>query len=483
MSLITYYSSTLGPGFTAPQITPADSLGGYTSITRWGGGALNDLFGTAAAASVTDGRADYRALYLYNDAPDVTIPDLKIYVAAGTDGAEGVAVGVDPRPASYLDSLSPQGVEIASVWAAPAGVVFSSPTTYAAGEEIGDLPPTAGKMVWIKRVPLGSAGGPADYVDIIFEASDETTIVRRIYWETAPYAETTRPTAPPNATASPAPFRRVTVDFLTLGGSRITWDLDRAFDDDGPYVFQLQFSHSGIATGGDWVDVGPPAEDVLYLLDPDQRLWGAGLTTAHYRILLTTADASYTSQAAPLFGRLDMRSWSMVREMLRKEQLMLRQFVGQNGSLLRARRYGTICSCTDAYTGEIGNSTCTICYGNKYEGGFYPPVPLRFANPANTDAEEKVEYNEGTGTVRRVTVFGRVTADVVVASRDVWVSEGEDERFYVHKVKEVASFRGQPIIYLLELRRAPESDIIYSFPVTRPEDPDVDWRTEEIITV
>lgn len=483
MALICFYTIEGGPGASAPQPVPARSLGGFASTTVWGGGVQGDLFGIASAENVADGRPDFRAIYVYNDSDTDTLTDLRLYVDPGTTGAEGLSVGEDPRPASYIDSLSSQAVETSTIYSPPAGVTFAAPGNYTLGVPIGDLPPTAGKTFWIRRVPLGSDGAPNDWVDITIEDADGYAIVRRIYWETSPYANTTRPDQPPNADPTPSPFRRVSVDFLTAGGSRVTWSLDSSIIDDGPYVFQLQFARSGNASESDWVDVGPPVEDAAYLLDPDQRLWGADLSAANYRVILTTADNHYTSYPAPCLGVLDIRGWAEVQEIIRKEKLMLRQFVGEDGYLLRARRYGTLCECVDVDTGEINNSSCPICYGNKFVGGFYAPVPMRFANTTNASIQERVQYNEGLGTTRPRRIFGRVTGDVLAASRDAWISTGEDRRYYIHDVTSVSQLRGVDVVLRLEFRAAPRSDILHSIKIVRPEIPAPDWKQVETMEV
>lgn len=483
MSLRTYYTIAGGPGYTAEQPLPSKSLGGYASTTLWGGGVQGDLFGIATAENVADGRPDFRAIYVYNDDEAATLTAVKVYATPGTAGAEGTYLGADPLPTSYLDSTSLQGVDVSTVYSPPSGVVFASPRNYATGAELGDLLPQSGHVLWIRRVPLGVDGAPHDYVDLTIEDADGYSIVRRIYWETSPYAYTSRPDQPPNAIPTPIPFRRVQVDYLTAGGSRITWELDSSIIDDGPYVFQLQFSRSGIADEADWIDVGPAVEDARYLLDPDQRLWGASLSAANYRVILTTADNHYTSDPAPALGTLDVRGWAEVREILRKEQLMLRQFVGEAGFLLKARRYGTRCSCVDPDTGEINNSSCPICFGNKFVGGFYAPIPFTFANTTNASIYERVQYNEGVGTVRPRRIFGRVTGDVPVTSRDVWISEGEDRRFYIHEVTSLAQLRGIDIVLRIELRGAPRGDVIHALKIVRPEVPVPDWKQGEVLDV
>jgi hypothetical protein len=261
----------------------------------------------------------------------------------------------------------------------------------------------------------------------------------------------------------------------------VTWDVDPQFSDPEPWTFQLQVSQSGVAVDGgdDWVDVGPPSLNPPgYVLDDTQRLWGVA-PTLQYRLILTTSRGSYVSLPTGVFGTLRVRDWLTIQEIVRKEQLMLKAFVGVNGFLLKAKRYGTRCSCVDLTTGEVRNSSDLNCFGTGWVGGFHPPVPLSFANLTNATADEHVDYAL-RGVIRDVTIKGRMVATLPVVSRDAWIAVGSDERYYVHEVTEVASFSSVPVVLDVSLRLAPRSDVIYQVPVVRPEDPLVGYRVTTV---
>lgn len=475
-------TTSSGPGYTTAQTIPGASLGGFASTSRWAGGSLYDLFSRASSVDVADARADYRAVYVWNSDPTETVTGLRAYATAVTAGATNLYVGADPLPVTYYDSLSPQGVDVASAYAAPAGVTFGPTTDYADGVVIGDLPPNTGRTVWIRRVPQGTAGSALDSADITFEDLAGAATVRRVSWETEPYAERTRPVRPAAFVATTSPIRRLNVDYLTEGGARITWEIDRTLIDPGPYSFQLQQSRGGGANSDDWTDVGPPALDAQYLLDPDKRLWGVS-PALNYRVVLTTSLATYTSPEVNADGNLSKQEWLDVREVLRKETLMLRRFTGTNGFLLRARRYGARCSCTDASTYEVNNSSDPVCYGTGVVGGYHPPVPSFFCNADPVTVKERVAYNEDRGTVKPVTTWGRMTGTLPLVHRDAFVAIGSDDRYYIHTVKEVATRAGVPIVFLVELKLAPRSDVLYTVPVTRPADPAPYWKVATTVTV
>lgn len=480
--VIPLLTTASGPGYSDTQPTPSHSLGGFASTTRYAGGALYDLFGRASSVDVADARADYRALYVWNDDQTNTLTDLRVYVTPVTSGATNLYVGVDPYPVTYYDQLSAQGSEILSAYSAPSGVTFGPTSDYTTAAVIGDLPPNTGRIVWIRRVPQGAAGSALDAADITFEDADGGATVRRISWETEPYSDRTAPVRAPIYVATPSPITRLNVDYLTEGGARVTWEIDRSLVDSGPYTFQLQQSHGGGTASDEWTDIGPPAVDPPYLIDSDKRLWGQSITL-RYRVILTTGEATYASPPVNADGNLSRQQWLEVREILRKETLMLRGFTGVNGFLLKAKRYGTRCSCVNTDSREVMNSSHLLCYGTGYIGGYHPPVASFFANTDPTTTKERVAYNEDRGTTKPVTTWARMTGTLPLVHKDAFVAIGSDDRYYIHTVKEAATRVGVPIVYMVELRLAPRSDILYTVEVTRPTYPTPYWQTPVTITV
>lgn len=482
MALEARYTFAEGPG-DGDSGTPSGSLGAYASQDAWPGGIMYDLYGLVSSVDADDNRADYRCLFLYN--PDADLTDVRVYVTAVTDGGD-LAVGIDPRPVSAVDSTAPQATEVSSAYTAPSGVTFTTPADYATGVVAGDLPTGYGRALWVRRTPSITNDAAAEACDVTVEHDGGVSWTKRVYWPVEPAVTPTTPSAPGYDTRfvpTPSPFSRVCADFVGESGARITWVMDSTMTDDGPYDFQLQVSMSGVPDADDWVDVGPPARDAAYLIDPTARLWGMS-STLHYRVHLTTADGSYTSTAANVFGVLGQRDWLHVREIFRKERMYQRELVGRTGFLLKAKRYGTYCSCVDPSTHEVGNSSCPTCYGQGIVGGYHPPVAAAYTTASPEDALEIVEYNENLGTTRKVTVLARILADLPIVHRDAWVSaSGSDERYTVWKVKEVASWMDVPIVYEVELRLAPRSDVLYTVPVTRPDAYAPSWRTEERLSL
>lgn len=258
-------------------------------------------------------------------------------------------------------------------------------------------------------------------------------------------------------------FERLLVDYIVIGGSRVTWVLNRHFIDPAPYSFQLQFGRVGTNLADDWIDVGGPVTGTDHAFDADKRLFGKEVD-AFYRVELTTNNGIYYSQPEQAQGVLGVRDWLLVREMVRKELLRHSVFTSVTGYLLKARRYGPACThCTDLYTKEISQSNCTTCYGTGFLAGYYDPIPATYAdigvgaNVTNRDGQH--------GTVKQDMRKARFVGDPQLYTYDVWINKYSDERYYIREVETQAQHRGINVVFSVELKLAPYTDIIYTLPI------------------
>jgi len=260
------------------------------------------------------------------------------------------------------------------------------------------------------------------------------------------------------------PFRRVSVDHMVRGTSRIWWQLDPLFQEPGPHSYQLQVGKTGLNTAADWKDVGDPVTDGYVAYDPAWRLSGYDLLT-HYRVVLTTPTTKYISHPANCWGELNERDWVLAREILRKEQLR-HQFASVPGYLVKIMRSGTPCPrCRDSLTKEVTDSYCPVCSGTGFEVGYYPPLPMQCWDLSlQTIAEHTDQQMRGT-TRQNATVTARVIGFPALNRYDVWVNSASDERWVVDTIQVVAAMRGVPLVYQVQLHLLPFSDNTYALEV------------------
>jgi hypothetical protein len=259
-------------------------------------------------------------------------------------------------------------------------------------------------------------------------------------------------------------FRRVAVDFMTLGGARIQWELEPRFHALEPFTYQLQTAESDVA-GANWTNAGPPVTNVFSVIDPTRRAYGKELNV-FYRVKLTTfLGEEYTSPAAAVLGNLDIRSWRWAREFVRKEMLRLKNLhVGIDGVLLKTKRSGTPCpTCLDPFTTEVTDSGCPDCYGTRWLGGYYAPVPAIFGdvNQGNRYFQRDLS---GEGMVNPDAQEGMFLALPFLSTGDIWINKDTDNRFHVHEIKVRVHLAGVPILTYVQLRTIPTDNVVYTVP-------------------
>lgn len=249
------------------------------------------------------------------------------------------------------------------------------------------------------------------------------------------------------------------------GTTRVEWTLHPRFDGAEPYTYQLQFGRTGNPLANDWVNVGGAQVGGTFLLDTVPRVYGK-FQWSHYRLLLTpaTADVTYASRPQTLMGRLGKRDWLRAKETRRLENLRLQAEAGADGYLLKRRHFGTPCDCLDELTAEIRKPQHETCYGTGFVGGYFAPYPCFYVDMGLNKHRLHLDGDRGSVNDEPV-ITGRAVNDPQVMSYDVWVEKDTDIRWIVHHVAHIVEIRGLPVVVGLQLKQAPFSDIVYSFPI------------------
>lgn len=256
------------------------------------------------------------------------------------------------------------------------------------------------------------------------------------------------------------PFRRVSVDHMVRGVTRVWWQLEPAFNDPGPHYFQLQVGNTGLQDASDWRNVGGPIIDNYVAYDDEWRNTGSVLLT-HYRLLLTTARGAYVSQAVNVYGEMEEREWVLSREIVRKERLR-HDKASVPGYLVKAMRYGTPCrTCREPLTQEVANFECPICNGTGFEVGFFPPLPMQCWDLTPQKIQENQDNNMKGSTREQAIVQARTIGFPQVDKGDLWVNAKSDERWIVMGLQVAAAMRNVPVVYQVTLGLIPLSNGVY----------------------
>lgn len=266
------------------------------------------------------------------------------------------------------------------------------------------------------------------------------------------------------------PFRRVSVDHMIHGVSRIWWQLEPAFNDAGPYTFRVQVGGTGLEEADDWRNIDPVIVNGFYGTDNKRHAFGTVLTP-HYRVVLTTATGEYTSAPASTAGELGEEDWLKAREIIRKETVRNKK-VAVSGYLLKAFRYGAPCPrCRDVLTQETADNDCPVCNGTGFQGGFHPPLPLQCWELSPPSISEDIDINLKGSTRENAYVTARVIGFPALNYLDIWVNSTNDERWSVLEIQVAAAIRGVPIVYQVKMGLLPFNNSAYHIPIVTADAP------------
>lgn len=251
-------------------------------------------------------------------------------------------------------------------------------------------------------------------------------------------------------------------------GTLVEWELHPNFRDPGPYEYQLQFSRVGSNSADDWEPVGGTAENVFFMIDDVQRVYGK-TNWAHYRICLNTPIAQYFSKPISSLGALSFKDRRILAELKRAQVTMFRSQTGTGGvagALLKRRLAGDPCSCLDPLTKEVTDAECTNCYGTGFAGGYYSPVGCVYAALERTTSHNNLDGGRVRGTVEEgLIVQARMLAVPQLFEEDLWINPKSDARWYLHQIQNEVEWRGIPVAVKVQLRLAPFTDPVYDIEV------------------
>jgi hypothetical protein len=257
-------------------------------------------------------------------------------------------------------------------------------------------------------------------------------------------------------------FSRVVVRHYISGGSFVFWELVPTFFDPGPYTFQLQVNTVRNPRADDWLDVGLPVTNSFSAVDTEKRVWGKELST-HYRVVLTTPNATYYSDPVSGLGVLTHREWMLAREIIRQRKVRYRKgFAAQEGYLLKKRITGRPCSrCVDLQTQQSQDPNCPQCFGTGYACGYYYPISCSWALIEPESKNKQIENTGVRGQIEDVNAMAEMLMIDTVSNEDVWVSKKTDERYFIREVRHTAEVRGIALVGQVRLALISMSSPIY----------------------
>jgi hypothetical protein len=265
-------------------------------------------------------------------------------------------------------------------------------------------------------------------------------------------------------TDKPRPFKRLSVEnhfnVITQQRVLVSWAMNEAFAEPGPYQFTLQRGRAVNDTA--WENISQTV-DQPWLYD-NHPVFAQHDQSTFYRIILVDGNGvSYESQAVSAYMDWSHYDWRLAREIIRKETMLQKKRAGTAGWLLKRRQWGDPCpDCTDPNTGMTTNAHCETCFGTGVEGGYYPA--LEYAVTMDPSQRLRRLTNE-QGLITAVMETVRALAWPAPEGNDVWVQKGSNKRYrIVDDITAIARHRGIDLVLNLHLEEVPQSSIVYQVP-------------------
>ena len=266
-------------------------------------------------------------------------------------------------------------------------------------------------------------------------------------------------------------FTFLSVEVYIVPGNQkiIEWRLNPHFRFKAlPIVFFVEWARAG----GEWTRLNPdnPVDSCLYLDENNYRC--SVVNDVYYRVVAYDGVDEYNSKPAHTFGVLDAESWLIARDIIRKEYLRLKKYVGTPGYILKKRNHGPRCdACADFDTEEIIDTTCEDCFGTGFLQGYYDAIPYYFDLTGVTSTKDvALPFSVVDDKARQA----RGVAYPRLDTYDLWVTADSNRRFILRRVAEVVALRGVPLVYQVEMRRVPATSPVYQVPLYQPLLPDQD---------
>lgn len=134
------------------------SIGGTKSSVEPTDNSLNNIFSDSQGTESLAGSIKYRLVYLHNGHGSLTAQNVRIYISTNSTSADSTwAIGLAAA------GLNGTETAVANEDTAPAGVSFTTPTTYAGGLAPANIPFGQHFGVWYRRTE--TAGAVADDAD------------------------------------------------------------------------------------------------------------------------------------------------------------------------------------------------------------------------------------------------------------------------------------------------------------------------------
>jgi hypothetical protein len=242
----------------------------------------------------------------------------------------------------------------------------------------------------------------------------------------------------------------------------VMWEIDSLPHGDGDrheiYDYAFYVLRAGDSPLGPYEVVGGPLVDTYVFRDVSVSLLHK-LRQYYYKVKVVHLPTGEEAEFGPEAND-DPEHDLLGAEIIRNEDMLLREFIGRKCWMFPIRTFGPWCSCFDATLGRTTRSNHGACFGTGYLGGFMSPVEVYVQvdpNPKNSQLSLVPGETHQNDTTARMSAFPPAKpGDILV--------ESENKRWRVMSVSPTERLRAT-IHQELRLHHIPKGDVEYALPV------------------
>jgi len=249
-------------------------------------------------------------------------------------------------------------------------------------------------------------------------------------------------------------------DNLHVSSFAIDWTLEPTHEDVSKYTFSISRAES---PEGPFDQIADGIVDTYRYIDSGVNRY-AKYRKFWYVVTATLEGESVTSEAATLQYPPDY----FALEIIRRERLLLRRFIGIRCAITARRTLGAHCpDCWDEVKHRSRDPECETCLGSGYKGGWFPPIYIWVA----MGLPDQIRVPQVWGELEQPQLMGWFTNYPIAKVGDVIVTR-KNTRFVIENIH-VSTRRGHPLRQIVQLAEVDKKDIRYKIPVgeiTEPSD-------------
>lgn len=246
----------------------------------------------------------------------------------------------------------------------------------------------------------------------------------------------------------------LTVDCWNLDYLVVSWSIKPTVENVGDYTFSVYRSNS---PDGPFKQIAGPLVNVFVYKDPSVNL-KSRWRKYYYKVKVDPEnDPLYSPWIGPGFKR-DQPD-VIAREIVRRNELLLRQFVGIDAQVYIRKTWGQrCCECWDPIKQRKLQSNCLVCYNTGFVDGFFAPIPIKINFSPSPEMIRQANFEQQPdATDAWMSNFPQISpGDVIIEDgcvrwRVAQASFTQKKRVKVHQVLQLVGINRNDIEFKLPL--------------------------------